>query len=317
MSSNIFEGLLTGQQSNNISGELLETLGKQAAARHLKDGSNLNEAIGGMISEHPGINNEHTKRIAEFANNHVFQEMHSKSDDKNVHFDVADPGVIIRDMKDGGSPAHTGKTLHNGQGSAKASSGDYAQGPEMGSAFGPLDSAFQAPGQEDGEHVKTAGAFVNPAGVDHSLHSNPVDDVYDTHIRLQASKEKLASAHETFDLLYKAAEEDYFKAAKHEVLSHGGAGMSGVIQATKLAAPSDSVAFKLLEKVATRLISEGVPQDELLKTGSDNRLLNPDHPLPQSIVGLIKAAEEISKSQIALGEIDSGLQKTAAFIKSL
>lgn len=330
--SDIFDQLLSGSQGSGVNAELLETLGKQAAARYLKDGSNLNESIGGLISENPSIGNEHTKRIAEFANNQVFQELHSKSDDKNVHFDVADPGVIIRDMKDGGSPAHTGKTLHNGQSHTKSSNGDYgsppienaAPGTEQGMAG--FDSAFQEYARQDqnsgvegtGEPIaKTAGAFLDPGlGIDHSLHSNPVDNVYDTHLRLQASREKLASAHERFDLLYKLAEEEYYQAAKREVLGHGGAGMAGVIQATKLAAPSDSVAFKALQKVAERLLTEGVPGDTLLKTASDQRLPNPNHPLVLSFAGLVKAAEEITRSGLALLEVDTGIQKTAAFLQS-
>lgn len=337
MSASPFDELLLGHQSNNISAELLETLGKQAAVRHLQEGANLNETITDLISKHAGINNEHTKRIAEFANNQVFQEIHSKSDDKNVHFDVADPGVIIRDLKDGGSPAHTGKTLNSGSVKTKdsdiAPGSDYHNppvenaGPTSDQGFSDLASGFAEHARRDqnsgiegtGEPIsKTAmAAFHNPElGIDHSLHANPIDNVYDTHVRLRASKEKLASAHERFDLLYKAAEEEYFQAAKKEVLGHGGAGMPGVIQATKLAAPSDSVAFKALRKVAERLIDEGVPSETLLKTASVQQLPNPQHPMVLAFAGMMKAAEEMTRSGLALNELDQGLEKTAAFLQS-
>jgi len=323
MSSDIFQELLSGSQPNSISAELLETLGKQAARRHLSKGDNLNETIQELVSQHPGIQNEHTKRIAEFANNQVFQELHSGDDDKNVHFDVADPGVIIRDLKDGGSPAHTGKTLNNGQDSQKhsagdAGSGDYGQAPDEGP--GSADSAIaehflqdqNSGASEQGEQIsKTASALR-----DHSLHANPIDDVYDTHVRLRASKEKLAEAHERFDLLFKQAEEDYYQAAKGEVLGHDGAGMAGVIQATKLAAPSDSVAFKALRKVAERLVDDGVPSGELLKTASSSRLVNPEHPMVLAFTGMVKAAWEKTRSDMAISEVKAGLEKTAAFLKS-
>ena len=323
MSMDIFQDLLAGPQQNHISAELLETLGKQAARRHLEDGANLNDTIRELISEHSGIQNEHTKRIAEFANNQVFQEMHSNGEDKNVHFEVADPGVIIRDLKDGGSPAHTGKTLSNGNApsgdSHKHSVGDYGQAPES-QGFSGVDSALAEHFRQDqnsgasgqGEPVaKTASA------VDHSLHANPVEDVYDTHVRLRAAKDKLASVHEQWNLIYKQAEEDYYQAAKREVLGHGGAGMSGVIQATKIAAPNDSTAFKALKKVAERLVQEGVPGDELTKTASDRRILNPEHPLVLSFAGLVKAAEERNRSALALREVEQGMKKTAGFLKNL
>lgn len=339
MSVSPFDELLLGSQSNNISAELLETLGKQAAARYLQEGANLNETITDLISKNAGINNEHTKRISEFANNQVFQEIHSKSDDKNVHFDIADPGVIIRDLKDGGSPAHTGKTLNNGPSKIKnsdiAPGSDYHNppvenaGPTSDQGFSDLASGFAEQARQDqnsgvggtGEPIAKTAAFHNPElGVDHSLHANPIEDVYDTHVRLRASKEKLAEAHERFDLLFKTAEEDYYQAVKAEVLGHGGAGMSGAIQATKLATQlggcGDTVAFKALEKVARRLVFEGVPSGELLKTASEQRLPNPRHPLMLAFSGMLKLASELARSKIAISEVSAGLEQTTEFLQS-
>lgn len=333
MSMDIFSDLLTGSGSNHISAELLETLGNQAARRYLEDGDGLNETIRELVAQHPEMKNEHTKRIAEFANNQVFQELHTKSDDKNIHFAVADPGVIIRDLKDGGSPNHDGKTLSVGsekESDLPSHGGEYRRPPgdEMSPSteqgFADLDSAFLEHSRQDqnsgiegtGEQVaKTAAASL---AVDHSLHANPIDNVYAVHVRLRASKEKLAEAHETFDLLYKAAEEDYFQAAKQEVIGHGGSGMAGVIQATKLAAPSDIVAFKALRKVAERMVDEGIPSVTLLKTAAvDEMLLNPEHPLVQAFSGLMKLAKERARSALALADVRGGLEKTGAFLRSV
>ena len=52
--------------------------------------------------------------IAEFANNETFHRLFQSSDDKNVHFDIVEPGNVIRDLKDGGSPSHDGKALNSG-----------------------------------------------------------------------------------------------------------------------------------------------------------------------------------------------------------
>ena len=91
-----------------------------------------------------------------------------------------------------------------------------------------------------------------------------------------------------------------------------------MIEATKIAAPSDSVAFKALRKVAERLVAESAPGEELLvKRAQDpGVLLNPEHPLVQAFAGLVKAAEEKTRSGLALVEVEAGLKKTMEFLRS-
>jgi len=339
MATDILQQLLTGGSSNQgVSPELLETLGKQAAQRFLKDETSLNESIVKLASEYPGIQNEHVKRISEFANNAVFQKMHSDSADKNVHFDVADPGVIIRDLKDGGSPNHDGKTLNNGPSQGKTSGhpavGDgsnyrkppgYESSPSSDQGFQDLSSAFTEFSRQDntsgvegtGEPIsKTAAAA--PVVVDHELHADPIHDVHDADVRLRATEEKLKEAHECFDLILKQAEEEFYQAAKSECLNPEGSGLSGVTQVVKLAAPSHRFAFQILKPVAERLVKEGaVRSSEMSKTASMNRVVNTDHPLFRTFSGIVKAANERDKSALALDEVQKSREQTQGFLQSL
>lgn len=329
----IFESLLTGSQQSGVSPELLETLGKQAAKRFLEEGVALNDSITELASQHPHLQNEHVKRIVEFANNEAFQHLFQHSDDKNVHFDVADPGVVIRDLKDGGSPAHDGKVLNaSNKSDGKKSqvpatdasfggSSDYQEDPrnvQGGQGFDGLDSALASQFLQDqhsgasgqGEAIKTA--FVHTSGV----HANPIDDVYDEHLKLKATEEKLAEAHEQFDLALQGAQEDFYHQAKREVLGHDGAGMPGVVQAVKLAAPSDSLAFQILKPVTERLVKEGaLKKGDMDKLGSA-RILNPAHPLVSCVSGIVKAAQEKANAAAALKEVRAGLAQTDAFLRS-
>src|SRR3954463_14072601 len=100
----MFENLLTQPSTPQVSPELLETLGRSASRMFLQQKVPLNDAVRQLVAEHPGLGDEHLRRIVEFANNTTFQEMFQGGTDKNVHFPVADPGVIVRDVKDGGSP---------------------------------------------------------------------------------------------------------------------------------------------------------------------------------------------------------------------
>lgn len=309
MANDILQQLLSSSSSKGADAQLLESLGRKAANQFLKDGTSLNGAISSLAAQYPQLQNEHVKRIAEFANNSVFQDMHSKSENKNVHFDVADPGTIIQDLKDGGSPAHDGKTMN-----------DYADRPDDKPDTTEFEHAFhehaETPNQEsEQESVKMASVAEN-----HHLHANPIDDAYDAHIRMKAAKEKLAEAHEQFDLILKQAEEDFYQQAKSEVLDPDGFGIRGVVTATEQVAPTDGIAFQALQKVALRLVKEGaISGKDLEKSASagSTKIVNSRHPLVVSFAGLVKAAEEKVRARTALQEVDKGLTQTDTFLRSL
>ena len=334
---NIFESLLTGHQPTGVSPELLETLGKQAATRFLEDGTSLNESIAKLASEHAELENEHVKRIVEFANNETFQHLFEKSADKNVHFPLADPGVVIRDLKDGGSPKHDGKVLnspnkHKNSGipsepASGASSSDYRSDPSNiqsnDDGFGSLSSAFAELSRQD-QHSGAAGtgeplaktAGVHTECVQGGGHANPIDDVYDQHLQLQAMETKLAEAHETCDLLLQDAREDFYKLAKKEILTYDGADAVEVIQAVKMASPSDPIAFSILRPVMERLTKEGAVKAQDLEKRAHVRMLNQAHPLVVALSSIVKVAQEKLNAGAALSEVRASLVQTGDFLRS-
>jgi hypothetical protein len=305
MADMLQELLSSAPSRGGASPELLESLGRKAARAFIDNGASLNDSIAAMSSEYPDLDNEHIKRIAEFANNSVFQELHSDSEDKNVHFDVADPGVVIRDLKDGGSPAHDGKTLHNS---------DYQdEGKER-----PDLNAFSEAFQEHGKQTTETEQEKLGAASSHHEHADPVEDVFDAHLRLRGSREKVAEAHEAFDLIRKQAEEDFYQSCKREVLDPDGFGIRGVVEAVKLASPSDSIAFQALRKVANRLVKEGaLSAEDMSKTAGEMKVVNPEHPVVLSFLGLVKAAGEKVRAREALEEVNDGLDQTSSFLRGL
>ena len=311
MATDILQQLLSSSSSRGVSAQLLESLGRNAATKFLKGESSLNDAITSLSSEYPDLQNEHVKRIAEFANNSVFQEMHSNSDDKNVHFEVADPGVIIRDLRDGGSPAHDGKTMQNS---------DYADKPDSSPDMGEFENAFQEHAQMSDQGPEQESMKMASVSSIHQLHANPIDDAYDAHIRMKAAREKVAEVHERFDMILKQAEEDFYQIAKSEVLDPDGFGIRGVVGATGAVSPTDGIAFQALQKMAVRLVKEGaVSPKDLEKTASAGsmKVVNEEHPLVVSFAGLVKAAQEKVRAFAALQEIDSGINQTDSFLRSL
>lgn len=347
--------LLSDSPQSGVSPEVLEMLGRKAATQFLNEGMPLNDSIAALVEQHPELQNEHIKRVVEFANNVAFQEMFSKSEDKNVHFDIADPGTIIRDMKDGGSPAHDGKALNTG-------SKDYLSPPTMEKdEFGDADSGMQhlqrMSGMEgrfgQGEQVQEkqaslkkskkkesclgktatdwrtqelegelASQFLGAAEPEsfetpnHHEHSNPVENVYDLRVKLAAARAELVTAHETYDLLIKEAREELYQALKHEVMDPYGAGINGSLHAlNKIASQRDLM--EVLPEMFDRMVTESVPAQKLqiTKTAAKADVINYGHPIVQAWSGLVKAAEDGTKSLLALNEIDDGLAQVNEFIR--
>jgi hypothetical protein len=324
--SDIFEQLISGSRQDAPQPELLEALGKKAAAQYLQNGSVLNESIVKLASEYPNLGNEHLKRIAEFANNAVFQQLHSQSEDKNVHFDIADPGVIIQDLRDGGSPAHDGKTLNTGLPQNKRSyvpspTTDYNAPPNVPNSSGFSDTTSgmsELDRQNEVSGLMGAGEPISKTASSHRglVHSNPLEDVFNTHIRVRATRDKLAEAHEHFDIALRTAKEDFYQGVKQIVLDPDGPGLMGVVNAVKLASPNDSFAFRVLKPVTERLVKEGAirPSTNLEKTAAQ-KIVNFKHPVMVAYAGIMKMAEEKVRSLAALQEAEKALEKTAAFLK--
>jgi hypothetical protein len=78
----------------------LESLGKEASNLYLSGGVSLNDAVIKLASQHPSISPHQVKRVVEFANTETFQRLFEKqAGDKNVDFDVADPGAILKSLE--------------------------------------------------------------------------------------------------------------------------------------------------------------------------------------------------------------------------
>ncbi len=300
-----FEQLLTQPSGVNVQPETLEMLGRQASQLFRSQGVPLNQAISQVLANHPELGNEHIKRIVEFANTVTFQEMFQGSEDKNVHFDVADPGVVMRDLKDGGSSAHSGKTLT-----------DYQRPPQSNNQSSELDAAlmqqFTGSGTPNNEATKVASSL------NHDRHANPLEDVFDTKIRLEATHEKLAESFERMDILLKEAEEDFYQQVKLQVGDSDGSGLGGVIGALEKLASQDLVEA-IMTPVATRLVKEGYDQQYLIRslTKIAGVVPNLEHPLFAAFDAIIKLADEMVVCNQALLDTDKMINDINAPFKKL
>ncbi len=303
-----FFQLYTQSSGSSVAPETLEMLGRQASQMFQSRGVPLNDAITQVVSKHPEIGNEHIQRIIEFANTVTFQEMFQNSSDKNVHFDVADPGVILRDLKDGGSPAHDGKPL--------SGLNDYNKMPQ-GPKSSEIDQAFnsQFMGNQDqsgsGDNVKLASL-----SSDHERHANPIDDAFDAYQRLTVARDKLASSYETMDGILKQAHADLYSEVRAQILDPDGAGLGGVAAVMEKVADSDLIE-SLLAPMTRQFLNEGISapvlNDSLRKTAGI--VVNMEHPILAITDSIIKVASEMINCSQAIDDLDIMIGQTKALFK--
>lgn len=302
---NPFEQLLNTPSTHPVDAEVLEMLGRQASQLFQTRGIPLNQAIRQVVANHPELGNEHIKRIVEFANTVTFQEMFQASEDKNIHFDVADPGVVLRDLKDGGSPAHDGKPLGR-------SMNDYATSPmKQQAGFAEIDQMLghQFGAEAAGEMPKVASEL------DHSLHANPMDDLHDLKIKTEATRDALVQSYEMSYNMLKAAHTDLYKKVRVEVLDPDGAGLGGVVGVIEKVAGEH--AWSIMQPIINYLVESGIAQedlsDSLEKTAGQH--VNIEHPLVASTVALVKIAEDMATTELAIDDLEKSLREIDKFYK--
>ena len=293
--------VLSQPTGSRVDPEMLEMLGRKASQMFQQNGVPLNQAIAQLSAQHPELGNEHIKRVVEFANNVTFQEMFQGGADKNVHFEVADPGVILRDLKDGGSPAHAGRTMND----------DYRTPPKQSGMQDAesLDHQIWPQGVDSG-----AGGSVKTA----SARDTSFDDLYDASLQIKGTLSKLAESYELASDALSVAKEDLYHAVKQEVANPDGAGLGGVVGAlTKLA--SDDLVASVLPGMVERLKEEGY-QPRQLEASLEKRAgvaVNPSHPLVTSFGEILKIAGEMVVLDEAINQTSRELEEVNAEMKKV
>lgn len=301
-----FQDLLSQPTGNRVAPETLEMIGHKASQRYQQDGVPLNQAIKDLVAQHPELGNEHIRRVVEFANNVTFQEQFQNGDDKNVHFEVADPGVILRDLKDGGSSGYEGKLNAGGN--------DYASGPKQsGMQDSQLDDQLAGLFNIDGGgNVKTASEEIIDG------HANPVDNLFDEQVRLQSTLDELEGSRDQAFQNLRSVQEDLYKVVRQEVVNPDGAGLGGVVGALHSLNKPDIVET-ILPEIVSRMAEEGYPRDALHRSLEKRAgiSVNPNHPIITSFNESVKVAQELVVLDTAIDDVSKQLEKVSSDIRKI
>lgn len=281
-------GVMQQGMAKKVDPEQLQVMGKQAAALYTKTGKPLSDSVV-EVAKHAQLSPEQVRRVCEFANTAAYLDAFEKSGEvRNVTFEhgPADPSYVLKELNDGSVPA-----LHHTR------SHDYDDRPRNYKTAGAdtaLAEAFLAPqGLE-----KAASVQVDP-----EARTNPIDELYDLHMRLQDVRDQYMSKLSSCEIFLQEVQGDVHQAVKQaraEGISDGDIqrawGQYGSPYMIKAAMPV--WAGDKLEKTA------GV------------RIVNEQHPLIERFVAFTKVAEQHLKLKNLVQVLDEQLSEVNPHLRS-
>lgn len=297
------------QQKNArpIDPEELEMMGKRAASMYRDTGVGLSDAVIEIVKE-ARLAPEQVKRVCEFANTTAYLEEFEKAGAvRNVTFDggPADPGKVLRDLNDGSSPAIN----HIDSSDYSTPVGSYKT---AGKSMAKIASAFGVP---EGSMEKTAEATFS-----HSLHANPIDDVYDLKVSLESAKQDFISKLGSSGVIYEDVTNDLCAAVKEEVLS--GTSLGDIARACAPFSDDVSLRKQAMVEIGKYLRDGGYLKQEelgasLQKVASVGVIPDPKHPVIERFVAFTKVADGHRRLQMGAQIVDEELRKVGQKLKEL
>lgn len=259
------------RSSRGVDPERLRMLGKQASARYVDEGMNLSDAVVDVLRDESDLNQEHVRRVTEFANNYAFeQEFHkSASDHRVIDFagGPADPAKILQELRSG---SESGMGVTKKAGARLHASEKYIPG-------------------QDGLRAR-AGAMVKTASAAKPDYPwlNPARELFELRDMVKTAKDHMLARVITAQVAYDEATEAMCKVARDLVLSGHSPAEVARIYADR--SPHHNFTKLALKEVSKRVTD--VPAVPMTKQAED-RVVNPQHPLCTTFDHFVKVAAEL------------------------
>lgn len=290
----------------DLSPEMMELIGKQAANLFIEKGVNLNESIVKMASAHEDINQEQLKRICEFANTATYLAKHDQNKTAGAkvsypEFELADPNRVIQDMSDGAKPTILTKV-----------DTDYGHLPEKKQK---TSSAKSDALLEELFNTKEASAR---ADLDFSK-DTAVNQVMEAKEQLVALRETLSASNEHLDLMQKGASADFYEHAKRHCLEGGS--FADIVKAAQATGASNEQVQEVLRPVISLFIKEKVSsvksmtEDMKDLTKLAHRVVDPEHQMVKAAGAIIDCNQQRGAISSGLEQIEAEIKRVNAFVK--
>jgi hypothetical protein len=246
-----------GQSDSCVSPDRLKMLGKQASLLFTDRAIPLTDAVVRVVSENPGLNVEHIRRVTEMANNYAFETLFNKTagDHRVINFEdgPADPAAILNELN--AAPKEKVKMAYR----APPKINKFIPGAEG------IERAF--------DMVKQASPM------DMTMWENPHRSVFELQEMLKAAQSQMASDMQYWGDRFEEASDQLYKEARKVVLEgHSPAEVSIIFQKR---AVHPGISKLALKQIADRMdwdssfVSEIRPMEKL----AENMVVNSNHPL--------------------------------------
>ena len=255
-----FANLVMTLPKPEVSPSVLEGMGKRAAALHLAQGMDLNEAVPMVVkeAEHP-LGPEHIQRVVEFANQNTHIGYMSQGEEY-PSFKVAEPHHVHNEVAGSGEPP--------------PQTDPFSAEPEVKVAS--FDPGYQASASE--HELASLALFTQ--------------DMQRSKIALDGRAEHLQSRIDQLENMRKQAQSDFFHRAKRHLLMDG-----SVSDIARMACGVDGGGFsKAAMGELVEWLSEQVPESlivESLEKQASGKVPNPGHPMVQAFAALVKVSMDL------------------------
>jgi hypothetical protein len=265
-------GLLQQQMARPTDPEDLEQFGKKAAALYTT-GKSLTQAVIESVKT-AELAPEQLKRVCEFANNEAFLHEFEKGGSlRNVTFEggPADPARVIQELNTGASPAvHQVDHLDY---AAPTSNYKLANDALLEEAFG----------------------LSKKAHVDHNLHHNPAEDIYDAKVTMEGVRDTLITKIASSAIALETVCGDLCQSVEQSLQENS----YGDVLRAWASYTDDPQMFKLANTTVQEFMKE---RGIITEVGMSKQagVVNPDHPLIEQYQVFTKMASEHQRLERAL-----------------
>jgi len=289
--------------ARNVSGEHLEVLGKQAAARwESGEYKTLTDSVTSMVKA-AHLSPEQVKRVIEFANTAAYLGEFKKEGNPNrvieFHGGPADPSEILKDLNDGGG----------------------------GTVFDSGNSDYNFPPKEASEktassHDEGALAMLFGSTAPEPLpYENPLSEAISLKDKLAGYAAHLQSEMSGLEIAYAELGSRVYHEVKQASLA--GVPLGHILQAWEQVAPSNDYIKVAFELMTPRLLREEVFRSLEQMTASVDktasaRALNVKHPLIaefqefcETLNKLAEARETREEALVHVGHLDTFIKKAS------
>jgi hypothetical protein len=292
------EFLTSDRLQPSVAPEVLELLGKQAAAAYLEHGTPPTRTIVKLASEGNRYTAEHIKRICELANQSIYLGIHDKNKVASAgssypQFPLADPTQVVQQLTVAAKPVVEGS---------------------VDPSYGSLPNEKKASINDE----QLAELFGQPTQIDFSSET-VATDITALKDSMRGLKDNLTHLADQHDNVAKYASEKYYDEVKRHMLDGGS--IADVVNAAQTTGLSAEKVATVINPVVTRLMQEKVAGAHTLKHQLKSleklahRQVNPEHPFVALVSEIADANDTIAMCSVKIAEANEAIHDIDEFIK--